>query len=92
VLVVDHQFLPVVPDDAGQRHLLVLWKDCGFVVPVLVEQSQGVHHGAMPVVVALERQHLQQRRYDAPVMMTVGGARHQLYPMFVSLIGLYFLN
>jgi hypothetical protein len=27
VLVVDHQFLPVVPDDAVQRHLLVLWKD-----------------------------------------------------------------
>ena len=92
VLVVDHQFLPVVPDDAVQRHLLVLWKDCGLVVPVLVEQSQGVHHGAMQVVVALERQHLQQRRHDAPVMMTVGGARHQLYPMFVSLIGLYFLN
>ena len=67
-------------------------KDRGFVVPVLVEQRQGVHHGAMPVVVTPERQHLQQRRHDAPVMMTVGGARHQLYPPFVSLIGLHLLN
>ena len=46
----------------------------------------------MQLVVALKREQIQQYGHDAPVVMTIGGARHQLHLVFVSFIRLYFFN
>lgn len=59
---------------------------------VLLEQGQGLHHRAVQIVVALEVQHLQQRWYDAAVVMAVGGACHQLHMTFVRSGGLGLTN
>ena len=53
--------------------------------PVLshgLDEVEGLHH----------RQVTRNRRHDAPIMIAVGGASHQLHPVFVSLIGLHLLN
>ena len=88
VFVVLHQILPIVAHHAVQRHLLAGRKHRGLAVPVLVQQGQGVHHGAVQLVVALEGQHLQQRGHDAAVVVAVGGARHQLHLVLVLFVGL----
>jgi hypothetical protein len=52
-------------------------------IAVLFQQCQCIHHGTVDIVVASEGQHLQQGGHNAAIVMTVGSARHPLYPVLV---------
>jgi hypothetical protein len=92
VFLVPYQMPLIVAYDAIERHLFAGGKYHRLASTVFVKKGEGIHDWAVPVIVALERQDIEQGWHDPAVVVVISGAGHRLHLLFVLFNCLDLLN